>query len=116
MDDLVLADALELFKLPRTLGTMEDGHAIKVAIGRFGPYVQFGAKKYASLKPEDDPYTITPERAQELIREKIVTRGEPHHPRVPGSGHPGAERPLRAVHHRRQEKRQDPEGPRTDAR
>jgi len=73
MDDLVLADALELFQLPRTLGTMEDGHAIKVAIGRFGPYVQFGAKKYASLKPEDDPYTITPERAQELIREKIVT-------------------------------------------
>jgi DNA topoisomerase-1 len=73
MDDLVLADALELFKLPRTLGTMEDGHAIKVAIGRFGPYVQFGAKKYASLKPEDDPYTITPERVQELIREKIVT-------------------------------------------
>jgi DNA topoisomerase-1 len=71
MDDLTLADALELFKLPRTLGTMEDGHAIKVAIGRFGPYVQFGAKKYASLKPDDDPYTITLERAHELILEKL---------------------------------------------
>jgi DNA topoisomerase-1 len=73
MDDLTLADALELFQLPRTLGTMDDGHSIRVAIGRFGPYVQFGAKKYASLKPHDDPYTITPERAQELIREKIET-------------------------------------------
>jgi DNA topoisomerase-1 len=71
MDDLTLADALELFKLPRTLGTMEDGHPIRVAIGRFGPYVQFGAKKYASLKPDDDPYTVTLERARELIREKL---------------------------------------------
>src|SRR5262245_50148920 len=70
MDELTLADALELFKLPRTVGTMEDGHAIKVAIGRFGPYVQYGAKKYASLKTEDDPYTITLERARELIVEK----------------------------------------------
>jgi DNA topoisomerase-1 len=70
MDELTLADALELFKLPRTLGQMEDGHDIKVAVGRFGPYVQFGAKKYASLKKEDDPYTITLERARELIVEK----------------------------------------------
>ncbi len=43
---------------------------IKVAIGRFGPYVQYGAKKYASLKKEDDPYTVTLERALEIIREK----------------------------------------------
>jgi DNA topoisomerase-1 len=70
MDELTLADALELFKLPRTLGEWEDGHAIKVAVGRFGPYVQYGAKKYASLKQEDDPYTITRERALEVIREK----------------------------------------------
>jgi DNA topoisomerase-1 len=70
MDEITLADALELFKLPRTLGEWEDGHAIKVAVGRFGPYVQYGTKKYASLKKEDDPYTITPERALELIREK----------------------------------------------
>jgi len=70
MDEITLADALELFKLPRTLGEWEDGHAIKVAVGRFGPYVQYGTKKYASLKKEDDPYTITRERALELIREK----------------------------------------------
>ena len=70
MDELTLADALELFKLPRTLGSMPDGHAIKVAVGRFGPYAQYGTKKYVSLKKDDDPYTITLERALELIQEK----------------------------------------------
>jgi DNA topoisomerase-1 len=71
MDDLTLADALELFKLPRTLGPWDDGYPIKIAVGRFGPYAQYGAKKYVSLKKEDDPYTITEERAKQLIREKI---------------------------------------------
>jgi DNA topoisomerase-1 len=70
MDDVTLADAMELFKLPRTLGTMPDGHAIKVAVGRFGPYAQYGTKKYVSLKKEDDPYTITLQRALDLIHEK----------------------------------------------
>jgi len=70
MDDLTLEQALELFKLPRTLGSMPDGHPIKVAVGRFGPYAQYGAKKYVSLKKEDDPYTITLERALQLIHEK----------------------------------------------
>jgi len=73
MDDVTLADAMELFKLPRTLGPWEDGYEIKVAVGRFGPYAQFGAKKYVSLKKEDDPYTITLERAGQLIREKMET-------------------------------------------
>jgi DNA topoisomerase-1 len=70
MDDLTLEQALELFQLPRTVGQWEDGYPIKVAVGRFGPYVQYGAKKYASLKKEDDPYTVTAERALEIIREK----------------------------------------------
>jgi DNA topoisomerase-1 len=70
MDDLTLELALELFQLPRTLGPWEDGYPIKIAVGRFGPYAQFGAKKYASLKKEDDPYTVTLERALEIIREK----------------------------------------------
>jgi DNA topoisomerase-1 len=39
-------------------------------VGRFGPYAQYGAKKYVSLKKEDDPYTITLERALQLIHEK----------------------------------------------
>ena len=70
MDDVTLADALELFKLPRTVGDWEDGYPIRVAVGRFGPYAQYGTKKYVSLKKEDDPYTITLERALQLIREK----------------------------------------------
>jgi DNA topoisomerase-1 len=76
MDDLTLEQALELFRLPRTLGAWEDGYPIKVAIGRFGPYVQYGAKKYVSLKKEDDPYTITDERARQLIREKLAVEAE----------------------------------------
>jgi DNA topoisomerase-1 len=71
MDAITLAEALELFRLPRIVGQTEDGHPIRIAIGRFGPYVQYAPKKYASLKPDDDPYTITAERARELIREKL---------------------------------------------
>jgi DNA topoisomerase-1 len=71
MDMLTLADALELFILPRTLGKTESGDAIKVAIGRFGPYVQYAAKKYVSIK-EDDPYTIDLPKALELIRAKEI--------------------------------------------
>src|SRR6266853_1751466 len=68
MDALTLADAMELFKLPRTLGETAQGETIVANVGRFGPYVKYGSK-YASLK-EDDPYTITLERAREVIRLK----------------------------------------------
>ena len=70
MDDITLEQALELFQLPRTLGAMPDGSPIRVAVGRFGPYVQYGTKKYVSLKKEDDPYTVTLERAMQLVHEK----------------------------------------------
>ncbi|MGD9843272.1 MAG: DNA topoisomerase, partial [Steroidobacteraceae bacterium] len=69
MDTLTLTDALELFKMPRTLGQTATGETIKAAIGRFGPYVQYGAKNYVSIKT-DDPYTIELPRALELIAEK----------------------------------------------
>jgi len=69
MDTLTLDEALELFKLPRTIGHAADGHAIKVAIGRFGPYIQYGAKKFVSIK-DDDPYTLELPRALELIKAK----------------------------------------------
>jgi DNA topoisomerase I len=68
MDAITLADAMELFKLPRTLGETADGETIIASVGRFGPYVKYGSK-YASLK-EDDPYTVTLERAREVIRLK----------------------------------------------
>jgi DNA topoisomerase-1 len=67
MDAIVLEQALELFKLPRTLGTTAAGEPIIASIGRFGPYIKYGAK-YVSLK--DDPYTVTLERALECIRIK----------------------------------------------
>ncbi len=68
MDAILLADALELFKLPRTLGQTATGDPIVANIGRFGPYLKYG-EKYVSLR-EDDPYTIAPERALEVIRLK----------------------------------------------
>ncbi len=70
MDLITHADAMELFKLPRKLGTTLTGEEITTNVGRFGPYVKYGAK-YVSLKI-DDPYEITPERALEVIREKEV--------------------------------------------
>jgi DNA topoisomerase-1 len=68
MDHITLADAMELFILPRTLGETAAGETIVANVGRFGPYVKYGSK-YASLK-EDDPYTVTLERAREVIRLK----------------------------------------------
>ena len=68
MDTLTLDQAMELFKLPRTLGVTAEGETMTTNTGRFGPYVKYGSK-YVSLK-EDDPYTITHERALEVIRLK----------------------------------------------
>jgi DNA topoisomerase-1 len=68
MDAITLADAMELFKLPRTLGETAEGETIIANVGRFGPYLKYGSK-YASLK-EDDPYTVALERAREVIRLK----------------------------------------------
>jgi DNA topoisomerase-1 len=70
MDTINFEQAMELFKLPRKLGQTPAGDEIVANVGRFGPYVKYGAK-YASLKT-DDPYEITPERALEVIREKEV--------------------------------------------
>ena len=68
MDALTLDQAMQLFELPRTLGVTADGETMITNVGRFGPYVKYGSK-YVSLK-EDDPYTITHERALEVIRLK----------------------------------------------
>ncbi|MGC8517479.1 MAG: DNA topoisomerase I [Steroidobacteraceae bacterium] len=68
MDSVTLAEAMELFKLPRALGDTAEGESVVANIGRFGPYVKYGSK-YVSLK-EDDPYTVSLERALEVIRLK----------------------------------------------
>jgi DNA topoisomerase-1 len=68
MHTINLEDALELFLMPRALG--EDmGEDVSVGIGRFGPFAKRGST-YASLKKEDDPYTIDLARAVFLIEEK----------------------------------------------
>ena len=67
MDLITLPEALELFKLPVSWATTAEGEPVQSNIGRFGPYIKYGAK-YVSLKPPDDPYTVTLERALEVIR------------------------------------------------
>lgn len=70
-DTITLEQALELTRLPRELGVSEEGVPLTVSIGRFGPYVRYG-DKYVSLKKEDDPYSLSRERALELIAEKKI--------------------------------------------
>jgi DNA topoisomerase-1 len=65
---ITLEQALDLFKLPRTLGEFEE-LVVKANIGRFGPYIQHG-KAFVSIPKEEDPLSITLERAVELIYEK----------------------------------------------
>ncbi len=67
IESITLQEALELFDMPRDLGDWE-GEKLMVGIGKFGPYVRHG-KTFASLAKSDDPYTVTRERAEELIRE-----------------------------------------------
>ncbi|MBK7210577.1 MAG: DNA topoisomerase I [Xanthomonadales bacterium] len=67
MHTITAEEALELFKLPRTLGSNEAGEDIVIGVGRFGPFVKIGST-YASLGKEDDPYTIELPRALELVR------------------------------------------------
>ena len=71
MDSITLEEALELFKLPRELGLSPEGEQISANIGRFGPYIKYD-NKFVSLKTAegDDPYTVTLERALELVAEK----------------------------------------------
>ena len=56
-------------RLPRELGLDPDGEVITVAIGPFGPYVRCGNTS-ASLKKDDDPYSIELDRGRELIEKK----------------------------------------------
>ncbi|MBT8063188.1 MAG: DNA topoisomerase I [Gammaproteobacteria bacterium] len=68
LETITLEETLELFKLPRALGETPEGEEVAASIGRFGPYIRYGSK-FVSLK-EDDPHTVTLERALELIKEK----------------------------------------------
>ncbi len=65
---ITLEEALNLFLLPKSLGTYK-GEEVEVSNGRFGPYVRFG-KQFISLPKGEDPLDVTMDRAQELINEK----------------------------------------------
>jgi len=67
LENITLEEALKLFELPRHLGETEDGEEVSANIGRYGPYVRVG-KTFVSLK-EDDPHTVTLQRALELYKE-----------------------------------------------
>jgi DNA topoisomerase-1 len=71
IESITLEEAMDLFSLPRTVGQHE-GNDVVIGIGRFGPYVLYD-KKFTSLAKSDDPYTITLERAVELVREKAAS-------------------------------------------
>lgn len=69
IETIKLEEALEAFKLPRTLGEY-DGHTVTVGVGRFGPYVRYD-KLFVSIPKETDPMEITLDEAVELIKNKI---------------------------------------------
>ena len=76
IETITLEEALELFKLPRELGDYE-GITVTVGSGRYGPYILHN-RKYVSIPKEDDPLTITLDRAIELIKEKREAEEKRH--------------------------------------
>ncbi|MDI6744706.1 MAG: type I DNA topoisomerase [Thermodesulfovibrionales bacterium] len=65
MDAITLEQAMELFNLPRSLGTHE-GDEVIVNIGRFGPYIKYRGE-YVSLPKGEDPHTISMKRVKEIL-------------------------------------------------
>lgn len=76
LETITLEEALELFKLPRTIGTHED-KTVTVGSGRFGLFIQYNGS-YASLPKTADPMTITLEEAIELIKNKQEAAAQRH--------------------------------------
>ena len=68
---ITLEEALNLFQLPRQLGEWQNKEIV-ASVGRFGPYLRYDGK-FTSIKKTDneDPLTISLERAIELIKLKI---------------------------------------------
>jgi len=79
MEDVTLDDAVHYLKLPRELGLHPDTNEPVIAnIGQYGPYIGH-VGDFRSLKGDDDPYTITFERALEILKEpKRLRKGEKH--------------------------------------
>ncbi len=69
INEIELDEALALFNLPRDLGETPEGEPVQANIGPYGPYVKYG-RKFASVDEGDDVYTITLERALEIVAAK----------------------------------------------
>lgn len=69
IETITLEEALDLFKLPRTLAPF-NGKEVVVATGRFGPYIKYGDMNITLPKGED-PMELTEERAQEIINARL---------------------------------------------
>ncbi|WP_321478674.1 type I DNA topoisomerase [uncultured Bacteroides sp.] len=74
IETITLEEALELFKLPRTLGDFEE-KTITASIGRFGPYIRHDSK-FISLPKGLDPLEVSTEEAIELIKAKRKAEAE----------------------------------------
>ncbi|MCQ2332553.1 MAG: type I DNA topoisomerase [Paludibacteraceae bacterium] len=81
LDTITLEEALELFKLPKNLGEFE-GEKMSIGIGKFGPYIRLG-NSFISIPKDEDPMSVTRERAEEIIAakrradaEKVIARFE----------------------------------------
>jgi len=68
IETINLEDALNLFKLPREIGSFENEQLV-IGVGKFGPYVRHKGGFY-SLRKDDDPMTIEAEAAIEIINAK----------------------------------------------
>ena len=82
IDTVKLDQALEMFKLPREVGTTEQGETINANIGRFGPYILVN-KTFVSIKPLD-PHSITEAEARKLYAEKLAKDAAKHINEFPG--------------------------------
>ncbi len=76
IETITLEEALELFKLPRTVGEFE-GKPVVIGAGRFGPYILHN-KKYTSLPKTEDPMTVTLETSVALIELKRIQEKQKH--------------------------------------
>ncbi len=76
MDSLTLDDALELFRLPRTIGII-GGSAVVIGAGRYGAYINHNGK-YTSLPADIDPMAITLEEAEKILAEKQDQEKQKH--------------------------------------
>jgi DNA topoisomerase I len=99
LEDVTLEIAIELLKLPRSLGVHpETGGKLQTNLGRFGPYILYDrgkeGKEYRSLKAPDDVLTVSLERAVAILAEPKATRGGKKEPLRTIGNHPDDNEPV----------------------